>query len=310
METIDQTNTNERMQAIFNGIFLLSFALLGFIIVGPVLGLMLALPFLSGSMMEVTNIMIDPYSSADGKTLLYFMQAGATFGMFIMPALYSRSKHNTSYRFFSPRPTDIVGALIAMFITIAFMGVNSIFVEWNANLSFPDAFKGLEEWARSFEEQGAKMTEFLTDIGGVGELFGALLIMAILPAIAEEFVFRGLLQKYFHQGINNIHVAIWLSAILFSTIHLQFFGFVPRMLLGALFGYLYFWSGNLIIPIVAHFINNGFTLVMIYLVDQKVIDYDIQNTEAPTLATTLIFAIITLGLVYYFHRTYSKPADG
>ena len=99
-----------------------------------------------------------------------------------------------------------------------------------------------------------------------------------------------------------MHVAIWVSAFLFSAIHLQFFGFVPRLLLGVLFGYIYYWSGNLLYPVLAHFINNGFTLVMLYLYQIGITEMDIENTESVPVMVVLVSVILTFGLLAFFRR--------
>ncbi|MEL7006274.1 MAG: CPBP family intramembrane glutamic endopeptidase, partial [Bacteroidota bacterium] len=134
----------------------------------------------------------------------------------------------------------------------------------------------------------------------------AIIVIAVIPAIGEEIVFRGMLQNELHTASKNAHVAIWVSAIIFSAIHMQFFGFFPRLLLGALFGYLYYWSGNLIIPILAHFINNGFSLVLVYLSTGEGLFGNPENTESAPLSTVLIFIIITVGLMYYFRNYFLK----
>lgn len=299
-----------RIKSFFDALLLLSIALFGFLIIGPFLGLLLSLPFIETSLIEIESVLQNLYSSADGKTLIYFMQGGATIGMVGLPALYTRFKYKELYQSFSEQQVLPIAVLLSMVVTFTFMGFNSIFIEWNANITFPDSMQAFENWARQTEEAAAQMTVYLTDFDGLGTFFISLIIMAVFPSIAEEFVFRGLIQRKLHEGFNNIHIAIWVSAVLFSAIHMQFFGFIPRMLLGALFGYLYYWSGNLIIPIAAHFFNNAFTLSMIYLYNINIIDYDIQDAESPTLAGVLLFSIITFGLVYYFRKLYSKPLNG
>lgn len=311
MEYSDNEPIEEgRMNSIYKAILLLSMALLGFVIIGPLIGFLLSLPFINATLLEMQNIMSNPSSHPDGKLLLYFMQGGATLGMLITPFLYVRAKQIYNSEDFFKGSLTPFSLPLAFIITIAFMGVNSIFIEWNANLTFPEFMKGFEEWARAYEKAGEKMTLFLTDFHSFGEMLIALVLIAIFPAIAEEYVFRGLVQKKIFEGSQNIHLAIWVSAILFSAIHMQFFGFVPRMLLGALFGYLYFWSGNFWVPVVAHFANNGFTIVMIFMANTGVIDYEIQNTESPTLTTVGIFSIITFGLIYYFRRLHTNTLNG
>src|SRR5690606_4911795 len=137
-----------------------------------------------------------------------------------------------------------------------------------------------------------------------GELMFALVIIAILPAVGEEIVFRGLIQNELLRGTRNVHVAIWVAAILFSTIHFQFYGFVPRLLLGALFGYLYYWSGNLMLAILAHFVNNGVSVVALYLYQQGKFAFDIESQEAAPPQMVIISTILTAGLLYYFYIYY------
>ncbi len=90
-------------------------------------------------------------------------------------------------------------------------------------------------------------------------------MIALLPAIGEELVFRGVVQKIFRQWSRNAHVAIWTTAVLFSAMHMQFYGFIPRMLLGAMLGYMLEWSGSLWLPMLAHFINNAGAVLLTYL---------------------------------------------
>lgn len=305
-----QEDINLRMKAIFKGIFLLFLSLIGFIAIGPFIGLAFALPFISTPLIEIQALLSDLGASSDGKTLLYFMQAGATLGMLLLPAAYNKLKNKEGIEHYSTKKVGPLIYVLAGLITISFMGVNSIFIEWNVNLNFPDFLKDFEIWARGMEDRGLQMTEWMTSFTDLPTLFLSLFIMAVLPAVAEEYVFRGVLQKELSIGFKNVHLAIWLSAILFSSIHLQFFGFLPRVLLGALFGYLYYWSGNLAIPIFAHFINNGFTLIMVYLNNTDLLTFDIQNSESSSLASVLIFAIITFGLVFLFRNQLLKWSNG
>jgi len=108
-----------------------------------------------------------------------------------------------------------------------------------------------------------------------------------------------MLQPQLQRATNNIHVAIWISAFLFSSLHMQFFGFVPRLFLGALFGYLYYWSGNLIVPMVAHFINNGFSVIMLYLHQLGKIDIDVESTKAVPWSAVISGTILTFALLVY-----------
>ena len=288
---------------------LLMIALLGFFVIGPLLGALIAVAISGVSVDELKMVLNNPMN-AGGRSLILALQAGATIGMAGLPYLYARYKYHLDGRFYNMATMDIKAAILAMLITFTFMIFNSVVIEWNMELTFPSFLQGFEKWARQTEEAATQMVAFLTDFESAGTLLMMLIIMAVLPAIAEEYVFRGLIQRKLELAMTNIHLAIWISAILFSAIHMQFFGFFPRLLLGALFGYLYVWSRNLWIPIAAHFFNNAFMLIMIYLYKSGSIGYDIENSEAPSLVTVAIFAIITFALVYYFRKAFAKQADG
>ena len=105
---------------------------------------------------------------------------------------------------------------------------------------------------------------------------------------------------------GNIHLSIWASAIIFSAIHFQFYGFIPRLLLGALFGYLYYWSGNLLIPMFAHFVNNAFGVIMIYLHRHEITDLNVEDNTAAPLQYVILNAALTVGLLYYIWRHYRQ----
>jgi len=197
-------------------------------------------------------------------------------------------------------------SLLTFALVVIFMGFNSIFIEWNANLALPEAWSGFESWARQIERSAQVLTEYLTSFDDGWEIWIALLVIAVLPAIGEEFLFRGLVQNHLKAMTGNIHIAIWLAAFLFSLFHVQFFGLIPRMLLGALFGYLYAWSKNLAFPIIAHFVNNGFTLIMIYLHKKGAVNFDIESTETVPYLTVAVSLIFTSGLLYLFWAHFKK----
>ena len=154
--------------------------------------------------------------------------------------------------------------ILTPLIVIGFMPIDVWIVEWNQAVVLPEIFKNIEIWAQAQEKLGQELTKYLTSFDNIVEFLAAIVTLAIVPAIGEELLFRGLLQNKIELLAKNKHIAIWIAAFIFSFIHFQFYGFVPRLLLGALFGYLYMWSGNLTIPILAHFVNNGFTLLLLY----------------------------------------------
>ena len=272
---------------------------LGFVIIGPIVGFMLAIPFYEGTFMELVESLTKFETTDAVRVPFLVMQACASgVGLIAIPAL--------AYRFIvKERPMKLftgIDAFIAALTTIVvvlFMFPNSAVIEWNANLNFDGSFW---TWAREREDVATEFTKFITTFNSVGDMIVGLIVIAIIPAIGEEFAFRGWLQPAIQKASGNAHVAIWVSALLFSALHMQFFGFLPRVFLGALFGYLMYWSGNLWVPIIAHLFNNGFAVVMIYLHQTGAVEFDAESPEALPLTLIIPATIIFIGVMLFLKK--------
>jgi len=150
--------------------------------------------------------------------------------------------------------------------TMVFAALPSVFFSKYLNdlLILPSSLSWLEETMRNMEAQAEKMTLMMLQMDNVFDLFLNLFMIAVLPALGEELFFRGTVQTLIQETSKKPHLAIWTAAAIFSFFHFQFYGFLPRLLLGAFFGYLFFWSGNLWYPIIGHFINNGSQVIAYY----------------------------------------------
>ncbi len=152
----------------------------------------------------------------------------------------------------------LILAVLAMFVSMPAMNA---LVEWNEGLSLPPALGGLERWMRVSEENARESVAILLGGTSVADLVVSLLIVALLAGFSEEIFFRGVMQRLFSSGRMGPHVAIWLTAFIFSLFHMQFFGFFPRFVLGAFFGYLFYWSGSLWLPVAIHALNNAMVVI-------------------------------------------------
>lgn len=135
----------------------------------------------------------------------------------------------------------------------------------NAGMHLPEWLSGIEKWMSAKEEEANDILRGIMVSGSFAVLLLNILIIALLPAISEEIVFRGVFQNIFQKLFRNDHLGIWIMAVIFSAVHLQFFGFFPRLILGLVFGYLYHWSGTLWLPVIAHFLNNAIMTVGVYI---------------------------------------------
>lgn len=238
--------------------------------------------------------------------MLVVQAVTALFGLVIMPGLvWWRVRQQPVSAFFATRTAGSV-ALVVTVAVIAFAIVDSAIIQWNKNIALPDFLHDFEAWAQAKELQLERLTKVLVNFASPGEFMLGLLVIALLAGVTEEFFFRGLIQTELTRAVQNPHIAIWISAIAFSAVHMQFYGFVPRMLLGALFGYLYFWSGNLWVSILAHAVNNAFALVLVYVSQQHELPLDVENEAAPW-PVIIVFLVLTVILIRRLYHTF-QPA--
>ena len=186
------------------------------------------------------------------------------------------------------------------------MIVNSVVIQWNSNITFPEWMSSFEQFAKNMESQLKEMMEYLTEMNSFGYFLLSLFVIAIVPAIGEELVFRGMLQNLFRLTFKNPHVAIWVTGFIFGAIHMQFYGMVPRMLLGVLFGYLYWWSGNLLVPMIAHFLNNGLSIILLYIHQIGLSNIDVESDDAFPAAYIFIFSVLTIYFLFNFYNYYKN----
>ena len=132
------------------------------------------------------------------------------------------------------------------------------------------------------------------------DLFINLIMIGLIPAIGEELVFRGVVQKIFSQWSKNVHIGIWSAAFLFSAMHMQFYGFLPRMMLGGLLGYLYVWSGSLWLPIIGHFVNNAGAVLMSYFFQRGDLKLDPDKIGAENDFGSLIASLVLGSVIIFF----------
>ena len=197
----------------------------------------------------------------------------------------------------------ILATLAAMIVSVPAM---NLLVEWNNSIKFPDSLSEVAAQMRAMEDAAEKSVEILMGGTSIGSLIISILIIGVMAGFSEELFFRGALQRILSFS-TNAHVAIWLTAFIFSAFHLQFFGFFPRLLLGAFFGYLLYWSGSLWLPIAAHVFNNSMVAIVQWMRQRQLIGVDLDKVgsnpgETPDMILFIISIILTLVAIFILYH--------
>lgn len=245
--------------------------------------------------------LLTDFTNPSNLNALKYIQALTSAGIFIYPAWYfCKALHQTPAEFLKLN-RRITFSEIALSITIVLAAMP--FVSWlvyaNGFLKLPASMAGLELELKAAEELATKFTQAFIQADTLDVLWINLLVIAVLPAIGEEFLFRGVLQNFVRLTTGKKHFAVWMIAIVFSAFHGQFYGFLPRMILGAALGYAYLFTGNLWISIIMHFVNNAFAVVSSYT--------PIKNNLPTVMQDGYVFeswmintgsAVVTIGLLW------------
>lgn len=215
---------------------------------------------------------------------------------FILPSLliaYWFSPSVSGYLYLNNGPKLKV-MLLALLAYILYMPALNMVVQWNEQIGLPDFLSDLESWMKQIEEAARELTENMAATDSLGGLLMSILLIGVVVGVGEELLFRGVIQRLVFSRFKNVHLAVWITAFIFSAIHMQFYGFFPRMLMGAFFGYALVWSGSLYIPILLHAFNNTVVVVAQYLEHKGIVDISAYEEIGTAPGTLVYFIICTL----------------
>jgi len=240
--------------------------------------------------------------------ILKFFQSVYSIGLFILPPFIlayffsGRIKEYLSLNFCSKYSLYF----IVFFIVIFSLPLINVLSEINSNFSLPSFMSDIEQWMISMEENAKITTEKFLLMNNVSDLLLNIFVLALLPAVGEEFLFRGVVQNIFTKMTSNVHWGIFLAAVTFSAFHMQFFGFLPRLALGVLFGYLLLWSGSIYLAIFAHFLNNSMAVIVSYCIQNNIVTSEtntIIEGEATSMSVVLVAMLLFSSFIYLlYHR--------
>ncbi|HNP49358.1 MAG TPA: CPBP family intramembrane metalloprotease [Bacteroidia bacterium] len=252
------------------------------------------------------NNLEDPRAIA----ILKLVQTISAIGTFVVPPFL------IAY-LIDPEPLTFLGVnkmanlrsiVMVVLVVMAAVPVINLLGELNSSMHLPGFLKAVEDWMRDSEDRAAGLTKAFLEMPDATTMLFNLFMVALIPAIGEELLFRGIVQRIFSSWSKNIHVGVWMAAFLFSAMHMQFYGFIPRLLLGAMLGYLFVWSGSLWLSITAHFVNNAAAIIFTFLFQHRVssIDVDTVGTKEGDVLSVLISLALTISLLYMIYKSESQ----
>lgn len=291
----------------FSSLLIITGVLLLGMVLGNILGVLIMMPLIGIDIEDAGNVFQAIVESSNGWLAMMLSQGIASVARFIISGLfywYLIEKKKFSDFHFRDLPAPVL-FIIIFAIQLSLLPFNGWLQSMNENLQFPSFLKALEDFLKPKEGNLAEIMKIMTTFDSAGQLILALLVIAIVAGIGEELIFRGLIQRKLQLAFKNHHAAIWITAIIFSAFHMQFNDFFPRIVLGAMMGYFYYWSGNFWVPVAAHIFNNAFAVIMLYLINTKRVSPEIEKIENVPVSVILTSVAMSIGFIYLLWKNTS-----
>jgi membrane protease YdiL (CAAX protease family) len=257
---------------------------------------------------EIMNVMSGNLEEEKKILVLKYLQMAQQAGVFLAPSLiylYLTGRNRGNYTGLSLSPGFTT--LMAVFLLSACLVVINNYAGYiNSKINLPGSFSGIEKWMLKMENEASDITSALLNSENTISLLITVLIMAVTPALCEELLFRGVLQQLFISFIKSSHGGIIITAVIFSTLHFQFYGFIPRFFLGLAYGYLFFWTGNLWITIIAHFVNNAVPVIMSYHLQNTVRETVMDETNNLVPSFPFLSLATAILILWWFRREWKR----
>lgn len=220
------------------------------------------------------------------------------FTFTLPPILYAIFVKKDPLKSLGFNKVSIKWLLIGLVLIFAITPLNSAFAEWNANIKLPESMREIELLMQEMQAAATSIIEQFVNVDSISGLILNLFMIAGLAALGEELLFRSVIQNSLINICKNAHIGIILASMIFSFIHFEFYGFVPRFVLGLILGYMYYYSRSIWVPMAMHFVNNG-TIVFIYFLNHKGITNIDVDTFGKTNLTILILSIIVVIALFW-----------
>jgi len=275
------------------------------------LGVAISIPIFGSGILESLASFSD-YSDQNIVAALKYFQIVNQVGVFIAPAIIFVILTDDDFSGYlnlngGNRWLSIMFGFILLVISMPFI---NWLVQINNNVHLPAYLSRIESWMRNSEDTAQKLTDAFLATKTLRGLSVNMVMVGILAAVGEELIFRGILVRLFREWTGNIHLAVMIPALLFSALHLQFYGFFGRLVLGIVLGYLFVWSGSLWVPITVHFLNNAMAVVVSFLDQRGLISTNLDSfgtsDKVSVISGSFLLTIFTMSVIYLHERGYFK----
>lgn len=265
-----------------------------------------AMPFWGSDVLNLMSGSTESFDEPGVVSLMKYIQVISQIGLFVIPSVaFAYLVHRKVFDYLK---LNVGFSLPQLIISVVIIYISLPFFSWlgalNQQMVLPEFLSGVEEWMKSTEESAAQQISAFLNVKTIWGILFNLFMIALIPGIGEELLFRGVLIRLFKNWFGNIHLAILISSILFSALHMQFYGFLPRFALGMLLGYTFVWTSSLWIPIILHFLNNASILIFFYA--QRSTEVAEKNIESFGSSDSIIVIILstfsTAFLLYYLYQ--------
>ncbi len=285
--------------------------LLGLVIAGLILAAIIQFGFvltmtdmktlLSGDSKKLMAAMAQPENINKAR----WMQMFGTLAMMFIPAfVFAKiiSKQPLNYLGVTSKITiQQIGLVIA--IALSALALSGGLGELNKLIPIPHKW---ELKFKAMEDDYAEQVMIIGNMKTFGDYIISLIMIAILPAVFEEFLFRGALQKLLVNWFNQPHIAILVTSFLFSIVHFSYYGFLPRMALGMILGYIYYYGKSIWLNVSMHFINNGIAITAMYLATSKGQSAKDVMDESYPLWIGAVALVFVVGLLMIYKKVCEK----
>jgi uncharacterized protein len=280
---------------------MLIFSSLGVVLVG--LLFQLAGLFLSTGIFDVSTFDLLGFDGEADQNVIRavkLLQIVGALGTFVVSSFLLSFLYTGSWYAFFPFGKQVSLKLVLLLILIMLTALPFVnfLTEWNTRMEIP--IEALERYFRQMEEQTQELMMALVQADKIPALLVNLFMIALIPAVGEELVFRGLVQRHLTDLFKSPHLAIVVASVIFSLVHFQIYSFLPRFFLGLLLGYLFYYGKTIWYPMIGHLVNNSLGVVFYYMVAKGSAGTSLEEIGTGEMVpSAALFSLLIVGILMF-----------